>query len=87
MNQICEHQVGPAQHCGETRSLRHFNHGYRCPLHTPQGLKGEPELPPGPGIPSYREDYAPFGPTRPYPPASNFSRDTQKEASDDDTRR
>lgn len=77
---ICEHQVDD-QHCGETEGLRHFNHGHRCPLHTPQALKGEPELPPGPGIPAYRDDYTPFGPSRPYPPASNF----KKEASDDPT--
>lgn len=72
MKDYCDHLKTREVECGSTTDLRPFNHGLRCPVHTPQALKGEPELPSGPGIPAYRSDYTPPGPARPYPPASNY---------------
>lgn len=40
--------------CRATENLRFFATGWKCPIHTPNALRGLPELEPGPGIPAYR---------------------------------
>lgn len=75
MTDHCQQMVNATTGCTETEGLRHFNHGMMCPIHTPQARKGEPELPPGPGIPAYQPGHVPPGPSRPYPPASHFKKE------------
>jgi hypothetical protein len=49
----CGHWIGAeARHCHSTDGVRHFLPGHRCPLHTPNALRGLPEIPPGPGMPA-----------------------------------
>jgi hypothetical protein len=49
----CGHWVGAERrHCKEADGVRLFVVGLRCPVHTPNALKGLPEPPPGPGWPA-----------------------------------
>lgn len=49
----CRHWIG-AEHryCREADGVRLYIPGNRCPAHTPNALKGLPEIPPGPGWPA-----------------------------------
>ena len=48
----CGHWIGPERrHCKEADGVRVYLIGLRCPAHTPNALKGLPEIPPGPGAP------------------------------------
>lgn len=50
---VCGHWIGGEQrHCGAADQVRHYLPGYRCPAHTPNALRGLPEIPPGPGVPA-----------------------------------
>ena len=51
--------------CGETKGIRYFATGWKCPIHTPNALRGEPEYPPGPGIPAYQPGYKAVGQFQP----------------------
>jgi hypothetical protein len=49
---LCGHWIGAEQrHCDSADHVRHFLPGHRCQIHTPNALKGLPEVPPGPGRP------------------------------------
>lgn len=49
----CGHWIGPElRHCKQADGVRAFLIGLRCPAHTPNALKGLPEIPPGPGLPA-----------------------------------
>lgn len=48
----CSHWSG-ARYCRQTEGVRYFLPGHRCPVHTPNALRGMPEPPSGPGIPTY----------------------------------
>ncbi|NGO43796.1 hypothetical protein [Streptomyces ureilyticus] len=51
----CAHWIGAERrHCRSTENVRPYLTGLCCPLHTPRALRGLPEIPPGPGIPAYR---------------------------------
>ncbi len=48
----CGHWIGAdRQYCHSADQVRHYLPGHRCPLHTPNALRGLPEIPPGPGRP------------------------------------
>jgi hypothetical protein len=49
----CGHWIG-AEHrrCGSTDDVRPYLTGPCCPAHTPNAVKGLPEVPPGPGLPA-----------------------------------
>jgi hypothetical protein len=49
----CSHWLG-ASYCRAREGVRPYLPGPRCPVHTPNALAGQPEPPPGPGIPAYR---------------------------------
>jgi hypothetical protein len=38
---------------------RYYAVGHRCSSHSPAALAGQPEPPPGPGIPAYRKGVTP----------------------------
>jgi hypothetical protein len=61
----CTHWVGAERrHCGATEQVRPFLQGPACPAHTPNALKGLPEIPPGPGRPrDWTQPPAPRVPT------------------------
>ncbi|WP_432041450.1 hypothetical protein [Streptomyces cadmiisoli] len=47
----CAHWIGAERrHCCSTDNVRPYLTGLRCPAHTPNALRGLPEVPPGPGI-------------------------------------
>lgn len=49
----CGHWIGDEhRRCGATDGVRPYLTGPCCPLHTPNALKGLPEVPPGPGMPA-----------------------------------
>lgn len=49
----CGHWIGTEhRHCGTTRDVRPYLTGPCCPAHTPNAIKGLPEVPPGPGLPA-----------------------------------
>ncbi len=49
----CDHWIGAERrHCKEVDGVRRYLPGMRCPAHTPNALKGLPEVPPGPGWPA-----------------------------------
>jgi hypothetical protein len=49
---ICTHWIGAeGRYCGASGARRYVN-SVACPAHTPNALKGLPEVPPGPGLPS-----------------------------------
>lgn len=49
----CGHWVGAERrHCRSIEGVRPYLTGLCCPLHTPNALKGLPEVPPGPGWPA-----------------------------------
>ena len=49
----CAHWIGAEQrHCRATGDVRPYLQGLRCPLHTPNALRGLPEVPAGPGMPA-----------------------------------
>ncbi|GAB2731529.1 hypothetical protein [Streptomyces bullii] len=49
----CTHWIGvERRHCHATDDVREYLTGLRCPAHTPNALKGLPEVPPGPGMPA-----------------------------------
>lgn len=51
----CSHWIGvDSRYCHVTEGVRRYLPGYRCPAHTPNALKGLPEVPPGPGWPIHR---------------------------------
>ncbi|GGS48039.1 hypothetical protein GCM10010270_17610 [Streptomyces violaceus] len=51
----CGHWIGAERrYCKEVGDVRRFLPGLRCPAHTPNALKGLPEIPPGPGWPAHR---------------------------------
>jgi hypothetical protein len=50
----CSRWLGSA-YC-RARETRYFAVGHRCPDHSPCALAGQPELPPGPGIPAYQRE-------------------------------
>jgi hypothetical protein len=53
----CGHWIGAGQrHCKEADGIRRYVIGLRCPAHTPNALRGLPEIPPGPGWPIFREE-------------------------------
>jgi hypothetical protein len=43
------------EECGSTDSVRHYQPGMRCPLHTPRALQGLPEIEPGLGWPIHQK--------------------------------
>ncbi|MGW3442209.1 hypothetical protein [Streptomyces sp. NPDC001076] len=48
---MCAHWIGAEQrHCRSTDRVRPYLSGLCCPAHTPNALRGLPEVPPGPGI-------------------------------------
>ncbi|CAL9348718.1 hypothetical protein SUDANB1_00417 [Streptomyces sp. enrichment culture] len=50
---VCGHWIGGEQrHCHTADQVRRYLPGLRCPTHTPNALKGLPEIPPGPGMPA-----------------------------------
>lgn len=49
----CSQWLGHA-YCRGAVGVRYFQPGFRCPLHTPAALAGQPEPLPGPGIAAYR---------------------------------
>lgn len=49
----CDHWIGvESRYCRAVEGVRRYLPGYRCPAHTPNALKGLPEVPPGPGWPA-----------------------------------
>ncbi|MFF7130341.1 hypothetical protein [Streptomyces sp. NPDC008240] len=65
---LCGHWIGAERRfCRSADQVRHYLPGMRCPLHTPNALKGLPEVPPGPGRP---RDW-----TTPHPPRTPNPRD------------
>ncbi|MEV7793376.1 hypothetical protein AB0O68_15495 [Streptomyces sp. NPDC087512] len=49
----CGHWIGAEhRHCGATDNVRPYLTGPCCPAHTPNALKGLPEVQPGPGMPA-----------------------------------
>lgn len=49
----CTHWIGADhRYCDRTDDVRPYLTGDRCPAHTPNALKGLPEVPPGPGLPA-----------------------------------
>lgn len=50
---VCGHWIG-AEHryCRAIENVRPYLTGLCCPAHTPNALKGLPEVPPGPGMPA-----------------------------------
>jgi hypothetical protein len=49
----CRHWIGVARrHCGVTKDVRPYLTGPCCPTHTPNALRGLPEVQPGPGLPA-----------------------------------
>ncbi len=53
----CSHWVGAElRYCRATDGVRFFVPGHRCPAHTPNALKGLPEVPAGPGWPIHRQE-------------------------------
>lgn len=53
----CRHWIGAeSRHCREVDGVRRYLPGLRCPAHTPNALRGLPEVPPGPGWPIYRKE-------------------------------
>lgn len=49
----CTHWIGAEhRHCHATDGVRPYLTGLRCPAHTPNALRGLPEVPPGPGMPA-----------------------------------
>lgn len=53
----CGHWLGTEQrHCREADNVRRYITGLRCPQHTPNALKGLPEIPTGPGWPIHRQE-------------------------------
>lgn len=49
----CGHWVGAeARHCKAADGVRAYLTGPRCPAHSPNALRGLPEVPPGPGLPA-----------------------------------
>ncbi|MFK4797821.1 hypothetical protein ACI3K5_03895 [Streptomyces sp. MPA0124] len=53
----CGHWIGAEQrHCKEVEGVRRFIPGLRCPAHTPNALRGLPEIPAGPGWPIHRKE-------------------------------
>ena len=53
----CSHWVGAqSRYCQLRDGVRRFVPGFRCPAHTPNALVGKPEIPSGPGWPSFRRE-------------------------------
>lgn len=53
---VCHHWIGAEnRRCGNSKNIRQYIGGHRCPRHTPAALTGTPEPQPGPGIPAYRQ--------------------------------
>ena len=53
----CSHWIGTeSRYCQLQDGVRRYVPGFRCPAHTPNALQGKPEIPPGPGWPSRREE-------------------------------
>ncbi|PAK25813.1 hypothetical protein CJD44_14400 [Streptomyces sp. alain-838] len=53
----CRHWIGAEnRYCKEADGVRRYLPGLRCPEHTPNALKGLPEIPPGPGWPTRRKE-------------------------------
>lgn len=50
---LCSHRIG-GLYCRAGEDTTRFQHGWRCPAHTPNALAGRPEPPASPGIPAYR---------------------------------
>lgn len=49
----CQHWIGAdRRHCRSVENVRLYLTGLCCPAHTPNALKGLPEVPPGPGWPA-----------------------------------
>lgn len=49
----CAHWIGAEhRHCHTTDGVRPYLTGLRCPSHTPNALRGLPEVPAGPGMPA-----------------------------------
>ncbi|MGQ4358895.1 hypothetical protein [Streptomyces sp. SAS_272] len=49
----CGHWIGAERrYCKADDGVRLYLPGRRCPAHTPNALKGLPEIPPGPGWPA-----------------------------------
>ena len=49
----CGHWIGAeGRYCGAPHGVRLYLTGLRCPDHTPNALRGLPEVPPGPGLPA-----------------------------------
>lgn len=57
MEETCGRWVGATERCGAT-AIGRWEAGWRCALHTPAALQGQPEIPPGPGWVIYREGAA-----------------------------
>lgn len=52
----CGHWIGSeSRYCRATDGVRRYIPGHRCPVHTPNALRGLPETPPGPGWPVHRQ--------------------------------
>jgi hypothetical protein len=52
----CRHWIGAERrHCRAIDGVRPYPTGLCCPAHTPNALKGLPEVPSGPGWPAHRE--------------------------------
>lgn len=53
----CGHWIGAeSRYCREGDGVRRYVTGLRCPAHTPNALRGLPEIPPGPGWPIHRQE-------------------------------
>lgn len=53
----CAHWIGAERrHCRSGDSVRLYVTGHYCPAHTPNALRGLPEIPPGPGWPIHRKE-------------------------------
>lgn len=53
LGRTCKHWIGAEhRHCLSTDSVRPFLSGPACPLHTPNAVRGLPEVEPGPGYPA-----------------------------------
>lgn len=49
----CLHWIGDERrHCHAADQVRPYLTGPRCPAHTPNALRGLPEVPAGPGMPA-----------------------------------
>lgn len=49
----CGHWIGAeGRYCLAAESVRRFVVGLRCPAHTPNAVRGRPEIPAGPGLPA-----------------------------------